>query len=402
MADQLSNDLSSLRIDRSGFDDAPKPGRRWVVVAIVAAITVAAGAVGYGKLQSVIFKTEVTLTEVALVSPMSAATLVTATGYVQALKRTEIGVKLVGVVAKLNVSEGSEVKAGDVLMELESADKRRELAADKARVAMAVARLEAAKANAFDLETQLKRNRTLVETGAVNQSLVDETEQKALSARQLAHAAAAELEAAKATAEATAVSVSYLTITAPISGRVITRPVQVGERVIEQSLLELADMNSLVIEVDVPEARLGQVKVGAPAEIVLDAYAGQRRRGEVVELGSKVNRAKATVMVRVKFIDDTTGVLPEMAGRVSFLSEMPDPESMKQLAKLVVPKAAVAKRDGADVVFTVTDQVVRMQTVSLGAPFGDGYEIAGGLAAGTKLVRNPSSDLADGQKIKTK
>ncbi|HSI03441.1 MAG TPA: efflux RND transporter periplasmic adaptor subunit, partial [Myxococcota bacterium] len=133
-----------------------------------------------------------------------------------------------------------------------------------------------------------------------------------------------------------------------------------------------------------------------------DAYAGQRRRGEVVELGSKVNRAKATVMVRVKFIDDTTGVLPEMAGRVSFLSEMPDPESMKQLAKLVVPKAAVAKRDGADVVFTVTDQVVRMQTVSLGAPFGDGYEIAGGLAAGTKLVRNPSSDLADGQKIKTK
>ncbi len=402
MADQLSNDLTSLRIDRSGLADAPKPGRRWVVIALVASLAVGAAAVGYSKLQSAIFKTEVSLTEVALVSPMSAATLVTATGYVQALNRTEIGAKAMGVVAKLHVAEGSTVKAGDVLVELESADKRRELAADKARVAMAMAKLEAAKANATDLETQLKRNRVLVETGAVNQSVVDELEQRATSARQLANAAAAEIDAAKATAEATAMSLSYLTVTAPISGKVITRPVQVGERVIEQAILELADMNSLVIEVDVPEARLGQVKLGAPAEIVLDAYAGQRRRGEVVEIGSKVNRAKATVMVRVKFIDDTAGVLPEMAGRVSFLSQMPDPESMKQLAKLVVPKAAVVKRDGADVVFTVQDQVVRMQTVNLGAPFGDGYEVAGGLSAGTKLVRNPASDLADGQKIKTK
>lgn len=402
MSDQLSNDLSSLRIDRSGFADAPKPGRKWIVIAVVAVIAVGAGAFGFSKLQSAVFRQEVTLTEVALVSPMSASTLVTATGYVQALRRTDIGVKIVGVVAKLNVAEGSTVKQGEVLMELESADKRRELAADKARIAMANAKLESAKATALDLETQLKRNRTLVETGAVNQSVVDELEQKALSARQLAHAAAAEIEAAKMTAEATAVALSYLTITAPFAGRVITRPVQVGERVIEQSLLELADMNSLVIEVDVPEARLGMVKIGAPAEIVLDAYAGQRRRGEVVEIGSKVNRSKATVMVRVKFVDDTAGVLPEMAGRVSFLSEMPNPESMKRLAKLVVPKAAVTKKNGADVVYTVQDQVVRMQVVSLGAPFGEGFEIAGGLAAGTKLVRNPSSDLADGQKIKLK
>lgn len=400
MSDQLSNDLSSLRIDRSGLSDAPSTSRKWLIIALAAAVTLAIGAVVYARVQSALFKTEVQLTEVSLVSPMSASTLVTATGYVQALKRTEIGARAVGVVSKLHVAEGSTVKAGDVLVELESADKRRELAADKARVAMAVAKLESAKANALDLETQLKRNRTLVDTGAVNQSVVDELEQRATSGRQLAHAAAAELDAAKATAEATALGVSYLTITAPISGRVITRPVQVGERVIEQSILELADMSSLVIEVDVPEGRLGSVKMGAPAEIVLDAYSGERRRGEVVEMGSKVNRSKATVIVRVKFVDDTTGVLPEMAGRVSFLREMPNADSMKQLAKLIVPKSAVATRDGAAVVFTVQNEHVRMQSVNLGAPFGDGFEIAGGLAAGTKLVRNPSSSLVDGQKIK--
>ena len=81
---------------------------------------------------------------------------------------------------------------------------------------------------------------------------------------------------------------------------------------------------------------------------------------------------------------------------------MPNVESMKQLAKLVVPKAALAQRAGASVVFTVQDGTVRMQPVNLGAAFGDGYEIASGLAAGTKLVRNPSPELADGQKIKQK
>jgi len=97
MSDQLSNDLTSLRIDRSGFSDAPKTGRRWVVIAVIAALVVAVGVLAFGKLQSAVFRTEVTLTEVALVSPMSASTLVTATGYVQALSRTEIGVKI-GVV----------------------------------------------------------------------------------------------------------------------------------------------------------------------------------------------------------------------------------------------------------------------------------------------------------------
>jgi RND family efflux transporter MFP subunit len=402
MADQLSNDLSSLRIDRSGLADAPQPAKRWLVMAVVAAVVVASGADAYGKLEAIIFRAEVQLTEVALVSPMSASTLVTATGYVQALTRSSVGAKVPGRVARLLVSEGSTVKAGDVLVELESADRRRDLAADRARVAAAVARVESAKANAVDLETQLNRARVLMESGAGNRSVVEELEPRFASARQLVRAADADVEAARAAADATAVGLSYLTVVAPISGRVVTRPVQIGERIDDQPVLELADMNSLVIEVDVPEARLGMVKVGAPAEIVLDAYAGERRRGEVVEIGSKVNRSKATVMVRVKFIDDTAGVLPEMAGRVSFLSEMPNQESMKQLAKLVVPKAAIAQRDGASVVFTVQDGTVRMQPVSLGAPFGDGFEIAGGLAAGTKLVRNPSADLGDGQKIKQK
>ena len=84
--------------------------------------------------------------------------------------------------------------------------------------------------------------------------------------------------------------------------------------------VEIADFTTLMVETDVPEQRLHQVKMGGPAEIVLDAFPNRRYRGKAVEVTPKVNRAKATVTVKVAFVDENEGVLPDMAARVSFLS----------------------------------------------------------------------------------
>src|SRR5205814_478414 len=83
-----------------------------------------------------------------------------------------------------------------------------------------------------------------------------------------------------------------------------------------------------------PEGRLSKVKVSGPTEIVLDAYPDRRLRGEVTEIVPKVDRAKATVMVKVRFIDPHDGVMPDMAARVSFLQSALDEASMQQPAKL--------------------------------------------------------------------
>ena len=94
--------------------------------------------------------------------------------------------------------------------------------------------------------------------------------------------------------------------------------------------------------------------MGTPGEIVLDAYPDRRFRGEVVEIGRKVNRAKATVTVKVKFVDPPEGALPDMAARVSFLPKELDAAQMKEPPKQVVPPGAVLDRaDGAKVVFVV-------------------------------------------------
>ena len=94
-------------------------------------------------------------------------------------------------------------------------------------------------------------------------------------------AAQAEARSAQAEINPLRVSLQDYTITSPIDGTVISKPVEAGELVGVQSntIAEIADFNSMVVETDVPEARLYLIKPGSPCEIVLDAYPSKRYRG---------------------------------------------------------------------------------------------------------------------------
>jgi multidrug efflux pump subunit AcrA (membrane-fusion protein) len=156
----------------------------------------------------------------------------------------------------------------------------------------------------------------------------------------------------------------------------------------------------LMVETDVPEQRLSQVKIGGPAEIVLDAFPGKRYRGKAKEVTPTVNRTKATVTVKVAFVDENEGVLPEMSARVSFLTGELDKEAMKAPPKTIVPGSAVVDLNGSKIVYRLESGVVRITPITLGPAFGTGFEVQSGVSAGTRIVNNPPQGLADGQKIK--
>jgi HlyD family secretion protein len=164
--------------------------------------------------------------------------------------------------------------------------------------------------------------------------------------------------------------------------------------------VQIADFSTLMVETDVPEQRLSQIKMGGPCEIVMDAFPSKRYRGKAMEVTPKVNRTKATVTVKVAFVDENEGVLPDMAARVSFLSGELDKEAMKTPPKTVIPGSAIADVQGSKVVYRIEGGVVRRTTVTLGPAMGSGFEVQSGVSAGTKLVSNPPPDLADGQRIK--
>lgn len=412
--DDLSRDLASLRIDRA----SPAPSRKlpgWVIGLGVAAALAAAVAFAAPRVGARIFKPQVGVAEIVLVSPAQGVVDLSSTGYVLPQTVAKVGSKVVGRVAKVLVKEGSQVKAGDVLFELDPADQKSALAAAQAKVSAAAARAQAARAralaaksNAAEVRAQLERQKKLVAAGTAPGTSVEDLELKLKGFE--AQVAVAEADAIAASADAAASKVDVgvyetnlgnMTLKAPIDGTALNKPVQVGHVVSpEQVLVELADFSSLVVETDVPEARLGQIKPGAPCEIVLDAFPTKRLRGAVLELVPKLNRSKATGTVKVKIVDAHDGILPEMAARVSFLQKALDEGELATPPKKIVPAAALVDRNGQKHVFVVEGGKVRLVPVTLGPAFGSGFELKDGPAPGTRVVKDPPADLADGQAVK--
>jgi HlyD family secretion protein len=410
VSDQLSSDLASLKIDRSAAPRSRGLLRPLLWLLGIGAISFAGYSRGLPYLQAEIFKTEVRVTEIALYSPAQASVELTSTGYVEPQVVTRVGAKIPGRVARVHVREGDQVKAGDLLLELEHADREASMDAARARAMAAQARVATARATLAETLQQARRQRQLAQQGVAPAANADDLEARADSLEQAARAAEAEVKSSEAEVATLRVNLQYMRITAPISGRVTTKPPEVGELVGTEvatasgtdKTIELADFSTLMAEIDVPEGRLHMVKVGSPCEITLDAFPGRRYRGEAVEIGSRVNRAKATVGVKVKFVDEAAGVLPDMSARVSFLSAALDTAALEQKAKTVVPASALVERAGAKVVFVLEGESVRMRTVSLGEKIADGYELLDGPAAGTRVVAEPPATLADGHRVKEK
>ena len=95
---------------------------------------------GYPLLEARLFKTEVALTEISMVSPAQASITVTSTGYVVPQRISKVGAKVAGRVAKVHIKEGSTVKAGDVLAELEPTTQQSSVAAATSRALAAQTR----------------------------------------------------------------------------------------------------------------------------------------------------------------------------------------------------------------------------------------------------------------------
>lgn len=221
MDDRLASDLASLRIDRA-------PARsgggarllRWLAVVVALAGIVFAGwRYAMPAVESKVFKTEVTLTEVALVSPAQAQVQLTSTGYVVPQVQVDLSSKVVGRVDKANVREGSQVKAGQILFELDASDQRVAVASAQARVAAARARAATARAQLAEIVQQRDREKRLADTGAVSQATADDLAARAKSLEEQVRAADADVTAAQAEVNALSTNLANTTIRAPSTGR---------------------------------------------------------------------------------------------------------------------------------------------------------------------------------------
>ncbi len=439
MTDQLSADLASLKIDRNAPPKRSKGGLI-VVLLLLAGAGALAYFVIYPRVTGALFTDEIKTDEVRMVSPAQSSVQLSASGNVVALVYAKVAAKVPGRIAEIFVEEGDRIEKDAKVARLEDVDFKSGLASSRARGAAARARTQIARAQVAELKVQIDRERPLVEKGVTAKATLDDLIAKSSSLTASVRSAEAEANAADAETRSLEVQLGSYLITSPIAGTVVDKLVEVGEGVSPgfgtPGVVEVVDMTSLVVEVDVPESRISQIHEGAPAEILLDSYASNRLAGTVKEIGKRINKSKATVPVKVKFdqqpdqimIDGagpspdngssarlagkpTAGenapkvkmlVLPDMAARVSFLGAKLDEAALKVPPKRVVPTRAVTKRDGRDVVFIFEDDRVRMSPVTVKGEYGGGLEIDTNIPEKTKLVLDPPADLVDGKKVKEK
>ena len=444
----LNERLRSLKIDRAPAGPPPVRNRAPQKLLLVLALVLALAVVAYFYFFSAVKTISAAPVKVETGASSSAGAVLSASGYVVAHHKIAVGAKVMGRVAWIGVEKGDRVQAGQVLVRLEDQEFRAQVNQARANLAAAQARLDQlragsrpqeklkdraavaqADANLKNAEAEYDRAARLYPAGIISKAELDRAVAQRDAARASLEAArqsskitdigprAEEISAAAAQVKQTQAALDYANtqleateIKAPVSGTVLERivergemvsPSAVGESGAKTSVVSLADLNDLQIELDISQQDFARLKMGQRAEIIPEAFPDLKYSGFIAEIAPEANRAKATVQIKVKVENPDEQLRPEMNARVNFLTDAAATvESGKSPARVLVPKAAVVHRDGADFVFVVKGARVEQRVIRLGEPAGDFYSVIDGLSGGESAAVTGVEKLRDGDRVK--
>jgi len=399
-----NEDLARLKIDKTRVITGTRRKRKliyWVLLIVGVLV------LGFLYVEGVFTPAvQVQVATVSQVYPSQAFTMLNASGYVVAQRKSALASKVTGRLIWLGVEEGSHVKKDQVVARLESQDVSATKDQAAANVNVARFNIEQAQAELRDATLSFNRNKELLSRGVVARQAYDDALARYEKAVAAVASAEAALKANTAALEGATALLEYTLIRAPFDAVVLTKDADVGDIVTplgaaanaKAAVVTIADMNSLEVEADVSESNLSQIRLGQPCEIQLDALPDLRFRGEIHMTVPTADRSKATVMVKVRFIDKDSRVLPEMSAKVAFLSRSVKADEQKP--RIALNQTALVSLKNNKVVFLVKGDRVVETLVSLGSPMGDMVEVLGGVKVGDRVVLNPSDRLRNGTKIK--
>ena len=348
---------------------------------------------------------------------------------VATLSRVDVGSTVTGRVAQVRVMEGTQVRQGDVLVQLESDELRAALAQAVAAERQAKARLEglrstgrtaaqAARAQA-DASLQaasasLARVQQLVAEGFYSPAQLDEARRAVDVARAQQLSAQAQLQAtadagtevaqaqaqlalAQAATVAAQARLAQATLVAPADARVLVREVEPGQIVQPGKALfslALAGPTQLVAQVD--ERFLEQLQLGQPAWVVADAFAGQRFAARVLSIAPAVDAQRGAIEVKFSIEQAPAFLREDMTLSVEV-------ETARRERTLVLPQAALRGPAGGDQasVLVLQDGRAQVRNVRLGLRTLDAVEVLGGLKESDTVLRGHAS-LQDGQRVRAR
>jgi HlyD family secretion protein len=352
---------------------------------------------------------------------------IVASGRVETPLRVDIGSQITGTVATIPVSEGQSVKARQLLIGLEDREAKASVAAARASVVQAQARLKQirevalpaaqqvlrrAQANLLNSGKQYERVKDLRATGIVSQSQFDD----AATSLELAESevrtaqlqvqtnqpdgsdylvATTTLQQAQASLGAALAKVSYTRIEAPVDGTLIARNVERGDVVQPgKALMVLSPAGHTQLVVQIDEKNLANLRVGQPALASADAYPDRQFSAEVVYMNPAVDASRGSVEVKLDVPvppaylrqDMTVSVDIEVARRANTL--------------LLAAEAVHDSSSAAPWVMKIDSGRARRQPVTLGARGTGKVEILQGLQAGDLVISSTNGNVPEGKRVR--
>lgn len=350
---------------------------------------------------------------------------------VATLARVDVGSTLTARVAQVLVREGAQVRAGDVLVRLESDELHAAMAQAQAAQNQAQAKLQGLRstgrmqtqaalaqtqANVQAARADVARTQQLVTQGFLSPARLDEAQRALGVAQALQDSAAAQvqantesgtdvnqaqaqLETARAAVFAAQARLGQTVLRAPGEARVLARTVEVGQIVQPgRALLSLALAGPTQIKAQVDERFLAQLAVGQPATVVADAFADQRLTAKVSFIAPAVDAQRGAVEVTLTLDQEAPRFLRE---DMTLSIEV---ETARREKALSVPLAALrtspgAADDTASVLLAVDGQA-QLRTVRLGVRSLQAAEVVSGLQVGDTVLLGGS--VAAGQRVNTR
>src|SRR5262245_56797244 len=427
--DNLSTELNKLKIDKS---KRGQPAARAATIVVVLAILFA-GAVG----AVVLLRQPTAAATVEVVHPRTESStqsaVLMATGYVIAHHKIQVGWKIAGRVAWIGVEKGDHVRRDQVVVRLEDREYRAQYDEAKSAYDGAQVRLlelqrgsrpqeidrakhdvERAQADLQTAEAQFKRTQGLVNGGVAPAKTLDDAKGRYDSARanlaalsktyelirqgprqEQIDTARSEAARAKAAMEYASTILDATEIRVPGDGTILEPNVEqgemvttsfVGDRGAKSFVVTLADLNDIQVELDISQNDFNRVTADQPCTVVTDAYPDRVYKCRVDEISPEANRQKATIQVKVKFLEPDAYIRPDMNARVTFLETATKAKTDDITEKLyVVPKRAVLEGESGKSVYVVAEGKVGVKPITVQKEVGTDAFVSAGLV-GTEAI----------------
>jgi multidrug efflux pump subunit AcrA (membrane-fusion protein) len=343
-----------------------------------------------------------------------------ATGTVQAKSTTTISSKIMGSVLALRVRQGEGVRAGQMLIEIDSRDAAAQLQKAQAgfreaqqavsEAEQAISAAEAAKASAeanrkFAAAT-FARFQALLERKAISPQEFDEAKAKyQVAEAETARAdkmiqtfaakknqALAKIDQAKADITTAQIYAGYGRIVSPINGIVTTKQIEVGAMAAPGTpLLTIEDNSQYRLEAAVEESQLGRVHMQETVQVRIDALGDEELAGKVVEIVPTADAASRSYIVKID-LPATSLLRSGLYGKARFTTG--------QKQALTIPQKAIVQQGQLAGVYVVDESgIAHLRFIKTGKMHGDQIEVLSGISDGDRVVVEGLANLSDGSRV---